>query len=103
MMIVLADESVDIPVIARLRADGHTVVAVRELAPGIDDPNVLALANEQAAVLLTMDKDFGDLTVRDQLPVAGVILIRLPGLMAKGRAIRVSQALGTILDQAAGA
>lgn len=40
-MNLLADESVDHPIVDRLRADGHVVVAVAEMAPGIDDDMVL--------------------------------------------------------------
>jgi Domain of unknown function (DUF5615) len=42
----LADESVDQPVVERLRADGHDVLAVAELAPSIPDEAVLTLANQ---------------------------------------------------------
>lgn len=33
----LADESVDQQIVDRLRADGHAVVYVAEMDPGIDD------------------------------------------------------------------
>lgn len=58
-MKLVADESVDFPIVVALRADGHDVVAVVELAPGINDEKVLELANQRKALLLTGDKDFG--------------------------------------------
>ena len=60
-MNLFADENVDQPIIARLRADGHLVVAVAELSPSISDEEVLRQANERQALLVTGDKDFGEL------------------------------------------
>ena len=78
----VADESVDQPIISRLRADGHHVDAVSELSPGITDDEVLFLATDQGAVLLTADKDFGELVFRQGRASTGVVLIRLSGLSA---------------------
>ncbi len=79
-MDLVADENVDAPIVAALRQGGHGVVYVRELDPGIADAQVLALANERGALLLTSDKDFGELVFRQGLVHAGVILYRLAGL-----------------------
>ena len=58
-MRLLVDEGVDSPIVARLKDDGHQVTYVAEMAPGIPDEEVLDLANQQQAVLITTDKDFG--------------------------------------------
>lgn len=79
-MKLLSDESVDFPIVERLRADGHEVEAIAELSPGLPDRQVLARAVSAGVVLLTADKDFGDLVYRDHLPHTGVLLIRLSGL-----------------------
>jgi predicted nuclease of predicted toxin-antitoxin system len=76
----LADESIDQPVVERLRADGHEVLAVAEMAPSIPDEAVLTLANQREAILLTADKDFGELVFRQHRISAGVVLMRLAGL-----------------------
>jgi len=81
-VILLADENLDRSVIARLRSEGHEVLAVAEMEPGIEDSAVLARANERCALLLTEDKDFGELVFRQSLVHEGVILIRLAGLTA---------------------
>ena len=60
-----------------LRVQGHDVLAVRDTARGSPDPQVLALAMEQARMLLTADKDFGDLAFRKGLPAPGIIFLRL--------------------------
>jgi len=66
---------------------------VAELAPGVDDAEVLACANADQAVLLTADKDFGELVFRQTLVHAGVILSRLAGLGADRKATIVAAAI----------
>jgi predicted nuclease of predicted toxin-antitoxin system len=77
---LIANEGVDRPVVERLRLDGHDVVYVAELSPSVTDEEVLQEANARGAVLLTADKDFGDLVFRQGLVHSGVILLRLAGL-----------------------
>jgi predicted nuclease of predicted toxin-antitoxin system len=90
---LLADEGVDALTVARLRGDGHDVTYVAELAPGITDDAGLELANADDRVLLTTDKDFGELVFRlGRLPL-GVLLLRLAGLEADARAEIVSRAV----------
>ena len=76
----VADENVDLPIIARLRNDEHEVSAVIEMSAGISDDEVLKQANRQGNVLLTGDKDFGELVYRDKRYTCGIVLIRLEGL-----------------------
>ena len=57
----LADEGVGFPVVQRLRSDRHEVLYVAEMAPGVSDERVLPTANDGNALLLTADKDFGEL------------------------------------------
>jgi predicted nuclease of predicted toxin-antitoxin system len=90
-MKLVADESVDFPIIEALRAAGHEVLAVVELAAGINDETVLELANQSHALLLTADKDFGELVYRLQRVHWGVVLIRLAGLEPRQKAILVER------------
>ena len=76
-MNLFADESVDKPIVERLRQASHDVVYVAELAPSITDDEVLREANGRSAVLVTADKDFGELVVRLGLPAFGVVLVRM--------------------------
>ena len=59
-MKIVADESIDKQIVDRLRSDGHDVVFIAELDPGIEDEAVLLRSRESTSVLLTADKDFGD-------------------------------------------
>lgn len=85
-MNLLIDESVDRPIVARLREDGHKVLYVAEMEPGITDEVVLSRANEISALLITADKDFGELVFRLGQVNAGVLLLRLLGLSSKHKA-----------------
>ena len=96
-MNLLADESVDGMVIRRLRTDGHDVVAVGEVSPSIPDTVVLRQAADTGRVLITADKDFGELVYRLGQAHAGVVLLRLAGLTSGERAALVS---GVFLEQA---
>ena len=89
----MADESVDRQIVERLRMDGHDVSYIAEMEPGICDEIVLQKANQQEAMLLTVDKDFGELTYRQKLIHRGVVLIRLAGLSNQTKAELVAQAL----------
>lgn len=66
-MNLVADENVDAGIVSALRDAGHAVHYVRELDPGIDDQQALRLAESQRALLLTSEKDFGELVFRQRL------------------------------------
>lgn len=76
----LADEGVDRQIVERLRQIGHQVLYIAEMEPGISDDEVLERANDNEALLITLDKDFGELVFRQAKVNAGVILVRLGGL-----------------------
>ena len=86
----LADKGVDFPVVQRLRSDGHEVLYVAEMDPGISDEKVLTSTNDKNALLLTADKDFGELVYRLRHISAGVLLVRLAGLSPTSKADLVS-------------
>ena len=74
----LADESCDFSVVRALRSTGHDVLAVAELSSGSDDTVVMNLAHREGRLLLTEDKDFGQLVYAHSQPSNGVIFIRFP-------------------------
>ncbi|MBX7106124.1 MAG: DUF5615 family PIN-like protein [Gemmataceae bacterium] len=102
-MKLLADESVDCPIVLRLRADGHDVAFVAEDSPGISDRVVLSRALTDGVVLVTADKDFGELVYRDRLPHAGVLLVRLAGLDESAKCDLVSRVVAECGDDLQGA
>jgi predicted nuclease of predicted toxin-antitoxin system len=75
----LADENFSSNAVAKLKAAGHDIVWVRTAAPGSKDEDILALAVREERIILTFDKDFGELAGRAGLPVSsGIVLFRLP-------------------------
>jgi uncharacterized protein DUF5615 len=75
----LANESFAGAAVQALTAAGHDVVWVRTAAPGMTDPDVLAWAVREERVLLTFDKDFGELARASALPpTCGIVLFRMP-------------------------
>jgi len=91
-MNVLADEGVDGPVVERLRHDGHVMLYIAEMEPGISDEEILRKANANMSLLVTADKDFGEMVFRQNLlSTGGVVLIRLAGLSPEGKAEVVSR------------
>jgi predicted nuclease of predicted toxin-antitoxin system len=74
----LADESCDFSVVRALRGAGHDVLAIAELASGSDDAIVMDMAYHEKRVLLTEDKDFGQLVYAHSQQSSGVIFIRYP-------------------------
>ncbi len=73
----LADECCDAGIVASLRAAGHDVSYVPEQQAGISDDEVLQTAFREGRILLTEDKDFGELVYRLKKPAYGMILIRI--------------------------
>jgi predicted nuclease of predicted toxin-antitoxin system len=92
-MNLLADEGVDKPIVDVLRSSGFNVHYILETHPGSYDEEVLRLANEENRLLLTQDKDFGELVYRLQQVHQGVILIRLGTTLASEKALIVHYVL----------
>lgn len=66
------------PSVARfLISLGHDVYSVPDSSPGWKDEQVLQKANEESRVMVTNDKDFGELIFKKKLQHSGVIFMRL--------------------------
>ena len=77
-MRLLANENFPLDAVEALRADGHNVAWIREDSRGISDDKVLLRAQEENRIVVTFDKDFGELAFRSKLPAqSGVILFRI--------------------------
>jgi hypothetical protein len=75
----LANENIPGSAVNELQAAGHDIVWVRTTAPGSRDEDILAWAVREERVLLTFDKDFGELASRAGLPPScGIVLFRVP-------------------------
>jgi len=74
---LLANENIPAASVAALRDAGYDVASLSETVPGITDETALALAREQDRVLVTFDRDYGNLVYGRGLPSpSGVIYLR---------------------------
>ena len=98
-MNLLADESVDWQIVDRLQHEGHSVWYVADMDPGVSNGDVFEKANQMNAILLTADKDFGEIVFRQRFVNRGVVLNRLAGLSSSHKAEIVASAIRNHLDE----
>jgi predicted nuclease of predicted toxin-antitoxin system len=73
----MADECCNAELVSLLRSEGHDVLYGMEFKPGALDKEILETAFAQKRILLTEDKDFGELVYRLNKPAFGIILLRI--------------------------
>jgi predicted nuclease of predicted toxin-antitoxin system len=98
----LADESVDFPIVKSLRDNNFIVDYISEIKPGISDEKVLKLARQKSRILITADKDFGDLIYRSNKISEGIILYRLSGMPNHMKAELVVSIINTHISELQG-
>jgi predicted nuclease of predicted toxin-antitoxin system len=77
-MRILANENFPADAVDALRVSGHDVAWVRSDRPGISDREVLERAQREARLVITFDKDFGELAFHAGLPAtSGIVLFRI--------------------------
>lgn len=76
-MKILANENFPAPSVRYLRERGHDVRFVAEDSPGEEDAANLRAAHEEGRVIITFDRDYGELVFRHPMPApAGVVYLR---------------------------
>ncbi len=98
----LADENVSRLVIERLRNRGHDVVSIAETRAGAPDKDILDAADADDRILITEDRDFGELVIRQRLGVRGVILLELDRLSSATEAHTVIELVSAQADKLVG-
>jgi predicted nuclease of predicted toxin-antitoxin system len=97
----IVNENVSRTVIRTLRERGHDVLSIKESLRGASDTDILARAQAEERVVVTQDKDFGELAFRFGLPAAnGVVLLRLSGADAESDNRRALEVLDSDIDWA---
>jgi predicted nuclease of predicted toxin-antitoxin system len=95
----LVDECVDADLVALLRRTGHDVVYMSDVAPRAPDAEVMSRAHRENRLLLTEDKDFGDLVFRQARPVPGIVLLRIDSSRRSGKGPRLLAAVSRFGDR----
>jgi predicted nuclease of predicted toxin-antitoxin system len=90
---LLIDENVSPIVGQALRVAGHDVIAAADVCPGAPDDEVVARATSQRRILVSEDKDFGNLAFQRGLRPPGLVLVRLAGCLPAEKAARLADAL----------
>src|SRR5437660_922731 len=100
-MQLLANENFPLDVVESLRNEGHDVLWIRTDAPGSKDPDILKRAVAENRILLTFDKDFGDLSCQFGLPAScGIVFFRLQASSSAALAKVVAAAFRSRTDWA---
>ena len=95
----LADENFPLDAVDVLRKEGHQVGWIREDDPGSTDEKVLARAQLDNRILVTFDKDFGELAFRSRLPAScGIVLFRISTTSSEHVARTVRDAISSRTD-----
>lgn len=96
-MKILADENLARDFVAWLRNSGHDVLYAAEAVPGAPDTTWTTRAENEQRILITSDKDFGELVFRDGLSSHGILLLRFDD-MTVGAALARLQSVWSVVE-----
>jgi len=97
---LLADENLDPTIIEALRDAGHEVRAIRETNPRASDETVIEIARSEGRLVLTEDKDFGELVYNRAWPSPGVLLVRRFPSPSRAKPHAVVEAVSRLREEA---
>lgn len=98
----VVDESTGVAVAEYLRSSGYDVLVVAETMPQADDAAILTRARAEGRIVITNDKDFGELVFRSGQAHQGILLLRLHDESAANRVRVVRSVLDGYADRLAG-
>lgn len=81
----LANENLPVQSLRILRQKGFEIVSVAEVSAGLRDEEVLKLAKTESRIILTFDRDFGELVFRKGGEAKGIILLRFAPRSPEGK------------------
>ncbi|MBI3942926.1 MAG: DUF5615 family PIN-like protein [Chloroflexi bacterium] len=94
-MRILANENIPGETVNLLRQKGHDISWIRTEKPGSKDREIIQQAHIENRLLVTFDKDFGELAFRYKLPAAsGIVLFRI----SKPSPAEVANTIVTVLE-----
>lgn len=73
---ILADENILDYIIDSLRAKGYNFFSIKESVRGATDISIASLSLNPSRIILTEDKDFGEIAFSKEINLAGCILLR---------------------------
>lgn len=89
----VADENIETEIVDAIRELGYEATHIASSASGLSDEIILDNTRQRGCILITHDKDFGELVFQQKLITAGVVLLRLSGINPTRKAELVSKAV----------
>jgi predicted nuclease of predicted toxin-antitoxin system len=99
----VADESCAGPVIRALRQAGHDLIAIAETAGSSSDEAVMEKARTEGRVLITEDRDFGELIYARGRPTEGVLFVKFHSRLRHAKNAAVVEAVAKLGERLRGA
>ena len=99
-MRIMVDECLPCEVVDHLRRDGHDVHWISDDMSSVDDIAVLRAANAERRIIVSEDRDFGELVYRDQHATVGIVSVRYSefGLLPEDMGAYVAQKVRELGD-----
>jgi predicted nuclease of predicted toxin-antitoxin system len=73
----IADENIPLLTVKKLREIGYDVLYISEISPGLSDSEILKIGDKENRIVITFDKDFGELIFKEKISFkAGIIFLR---------------------------
>ena len=95
----LADVNIEKTIVDELRMLGYDIVWIVDENPYLDDMSIFKIAQNENRILLTNDKDFGEIVFRQKLVSAGIILLRIKGQDTRKKIKLLKKVLISHLDR----
>ncbi|HEX9732287.1 MAG TPA: DUF5615 family PIN-like protein [Thermoanaerobaculia bacterium] len=95
----LVDVGVGTGVEEHLRKSGYDTKTIRSIDPTMDDLAIIRLAHDEGRMVITMDKDFGELVYHSATRHAGVLLLRLDDATGEEKRRVVAAILSAYADR----
>jgi predicted nuclease of predicted toxin-antitoxin system len=94
----LVDVGVSKKVESWLEDEGYNIKSVRAIDPRLPDEKILKMAANEKRIVITMDKDFGELVYNSGQAHAGVLLLRLDEAKSEEKVSVIKQILSEYSD-----
>lgn len=98
----LADAHISIELVAMLRELGHDCLDSSSIPSRMSDVNVLGMAAADERIMITADKDFGELVFVHAIRCPGVVLLRITFADECDRVAHVRSVWPTVLSRLPG-
>jgi predicted nuclease of predicted toxin-antitoxin system len=92
---LIADENIPKETLGILKKQGVDIISVTDFAFGLSDEEILDLARKNRKIIVTFDKDFGQLIFKENMKTNGLLLLRFVPESPQQIARRIKQVLKT--------